>query len=62
MLRSEGDAAKLKLARMEGEKQAETARIEAERRTSERRAAEANLKELTIAYAAFANGGYKISP
>src|SRR6185503_15891326 len=40
-LRSEGDAAKLKLARLEGEKQAETARIEAERRAVERRAAEA---------------------
>ena len=37
-LRSEGEAAKLKLARFEGEKQAETARIEAERRATERRA------------------------
>src|SRR6476619_8238064 len=44
-LRSEGDSAKLKVARMEGEKQAETARVEAERRAAERRAAEATLKE-----------------
>ena len=39
-LRAESDAAKLKLARLEGEKQAETARIEAERRAVERRTAE----------------------
>jgi outer membrane protein OmpA-like peptidoglycan-associated protein len=44
-LRSESDAAKLKLARLEGEKQAETARAESERRTLERRNAEAALKE-----------------
>jgi outer membrane protein OmpA-like peptidoglycan-associated protein len=44
-LRSESDAAKLKLARLEGEKQAETARVEAEQRASERKAAEVNLKE-----------------
>jgi outer membrane protein OmpA-like peptidoglycan-associated protein len=44
-LRAESDAAKLKLARLEGEKQAETARVEAERRAVEKRAAEANLKE-----------------
>jgi outer membrane protein OmpA-like peptidoglycan-associated protein len=49
-LRSEGDAAKLKLARLEGEKQAETARIEAERRATERRAAEASLKETLAKY------------
>jgi outer membrane protein OmpA-like peptidoglycan-associated protein len=49
-LRSEGDAAKLKLARLEGEKQAETARVEAERRAVERRAAEANLKETLAKY------------
>lgn len=49
-LRSEGDAAKLKLARLEGEKQAETARVEAERRATERRAAEANLKETLAKY------------
>src|SRR5574338_687835 len=36
-LRSESEAAKLKLARLEGEKQAETARVEAERRATERR-------------------------
>ena len=50
VLRSEGDAAKLKLARLEGEKQAETARVEAERRAAERRAAEANLKETLAKY------------
>src|ERR1041384_6455507 len=49
-LRSEGDSAKLKLARMEGEKQAETARVEAERRAAERRAAEATLKETLAKY------------
>jgi outer membrane protein OmpA-like peptidoglycan-associated protein len=50
VLRSEGDAAKIKLARFEGEKQAETARVEAERRAAERRAAEANLKETLAKY------------
>ena len=49
-LRSEGDAAKLKLARMEGEKQAETARVEAERQAADKRAAEANLKETLSKY------------
>ena len=50
ILRSEGDSAKLKLARLEGEKQAETARLEAERRAAERRSAEANLKETLAKY------------
>jgi outer membrane protein OmpA-like peptidoglycan-associated protein len=50
MLRSEGDAAKLKLARLEGEKQAETARLEAEKRAADRRSAEANLKETLAKY------------
>jgi outer membrane protein OmpA-like peptidoglycan-associated protein len=49
-LRSEGDAAKLKLARLEGEKQAETARVEAERRAVEQRTGEANLKETLAKY------------
>jgi outer membrane protein OmpA-like peptidoglycan-associated protein len=49
-LRSESDAAKLKLARLEGEKQAETARVEAEQRASERKAAEVNLKETLAKY------------
>ncbi|HEX6718564.1 MAG TPA: OmpA family protein [Pyrinomonadaceae bacterium] len=49
-LRSESDDAKLKLARLEGEKQAETARVEAERKAAERRAAEANLKETLAKY------------
>ena len=44
-LRSESDAAKVKLARMEGEKQAETARADAERRLLEQKNAEAALKE-----------------
>ena len=50
VLRSDSDAAKLKLARLEGEKQAETARVEAERRAAERRTAEANLKETLAKY------------
>lgn len=49
-LRSESDAAKLKLARLEGEKQAENARVEAERRAAEKRTAEANLKETLAKY------------
>ena len=49
-LRAEGDSAKLKLARLEGEKQAETARVEGERRAAERKAAEANLKETLARY------------
>lgn len=49
-LRVDSDAAKIKLARLEGEKQAETARVEAERRENERRAAEANLKETLAKY------------
>lgn len=49
-LRSESEAAKLKLARLEGEKQAETARVEAERRAAERRTAEATLKETLTKY------------
>jgi outer membrane protein OmpA-like peptidoglycan-associated protein len=44
-LRTESETAKIKLARLEGEKQAETDRIEAERRAQERRNAEAALKE-----------------
>jgi outer membrane protein OmpA-like peptidoglycan-associated protein len=47
-IRTEGDAAKISLARLEGEKRAEQNRIEAERREQERRNAEANLK-LTLA-------------
>jgi outer membrane protein OmpA-like peptidoglycan-associated protein len=50
LLRSESDAAKLKLARLEGEKQAETARVEAEKRAADRRSAEANLKETLAKY------------
>ena len=49
-LRAEGDAAKLKLARLEGEKQAETARVEAEKRAADRKIAEANLKETLAKY------------
>ncbi|HET9479828.1 MAG TPA: OmpA family protein [Pyrinomonadaceae bacterium] len=49
-LRAESDAAKLKLARLEGEKQAEVARVEAERRAAERRIAEATLKETLAKY------------
>jgi outer membrane protein OmpA-like peptidoglycan-associated protein len=49
-LRSESDNAKLKVARFEGEKQAETTRIEAERRAQERRTSEATLKETLAKY------------
>jgi outer membrane protein OmpA-like peptidoglycan-associated protein len=49
-VRAESDAAKLNLARFEGEKQAETARVEAEQRAVQRRAAEANLKETLSKY------------
>ena len=49
-LRSEGEAAKIKLARLEGEKQAETDRVEAERRTQERKANEATLKQTLAKY------------
>ena len=49
-LRSDSDSAKLKLARLEGEKQAETARVESEQRAAAKRAAEANLKETLAKY------------
>ena len=44
-VRAEGDDAKIKLARLEGERQAEQARSEAERREQQRRVAEATLKQ-----------------
>lgn len=44
-VRAEGEGAKIKLARMEGARQAEEARREAERREQERRAAEVTLKQ-----------------
>jgi outer membrane protein OmpA-like peptidoglycan-associated protein len=44
-VRGEGDAAKLKLARLEGERQAEEARRATEQRDQERRSAEATLKQ-----------------
>ena len=43
-VRTEGDAARLKLARMEGERAAETARVESERRAAQQREALSNLK------------------
>jgi outer membrane protein OmpA-like peptidoglycan-associated protein len=49
-LRSDSEAAKIKLARLEGEKQAEAARLEAEKRAQDRRAAEATLKETLAKY------------
>ena len=49
-LRTESEAAKIKLARLEGEKQAETARVEAERRAQERKATEATLKQTLAKY------------
>src|ERR1044072_2810309 len=49
-LRADSETAKLKVARYEGEKEAENARIEAERRATERRNAEATLKETLAKY------------
>jgi outer membrane protein OmpA-like peptidoglycan-associated protein len=49
-LRSESDAAKIKLARLEGEKEAEKARVDAERRAVEQRNAEASLKQSLAKY------------
>jgi outer membrane protein OmpA-like peptidoglycan-associated protein len=49
-LRSESVTARLKLARLEGEKEAENARVEADRRAAERRNAEATLKETLAKY------------
>jgi len=49
-VRGEGETAKLTLARLEGEKQAEEARRQAERREQERRAAEATLKKTLAKY------------
>jgi outer membrane protein OmpA-like peptidoglycan-associated protein len=43
-VRTEGDDAKLKLARIEGERQAEQARVDAERRVAQQREALSNLK------------------
>jgi outer membrane protein OmpA-like peptidoglycan-associated protein len=43
-VRTEGDAARLKLARMEGERAAEQARTEAERRAAQQQEALSNLK------------------
>ena len=43
-VRQEGDAARLKLARMEGERAAEQARADAERRAAQQQEALANLK------------------
>ena len=45
LVRSEGEAAKINLARLEGAKRAEDARLEAEQREQQRRAAEATLKQ-----------------
>ena len=49
-VRSEGETAKIKLARMEGEKQAEDARREAAQREEARRATEATLKQTLAKY------------
>jgi outer membrane protein OmpA-like peptidoglycan-associated protein len=43
-VRTEGDAARLKLARMEGERAAEQARVQAEQRATQQRAAISSLK------------------
>lgn len=57
IVRAEGDAARLKLARLEGEKQAELARREAERREQERRVAEATLKDTLSKYGTLSENG-----
>jgi outer membrane protein OmpA-like peptidoglycan-associated protein len=49
-VRSTGDAAKVQLARLEGEKQAEEARRQAEQEEQQRRAAEAVLKQTLANY------------
>lgn len=49
-LRAESNNAKLKLARLEGEKEADRLRVEAERRAIERRNAEATLKATLAKY------------
>jgi outer membrane protein OmpA-like peptidoglycan-associated protein len=61
-LRAESDAAKLKLARLEGEKQAETDRVEAERRAVERKNAEAALKASLAKYGTVkeTNAGFRL--
>jgi outer membrane protein OmpA-like peptidoglycan-associated protein len=61
-LRAESDAAKLKLARLEGEKQAETARVDAERRMVERKNAEAALKASLAKYGTVkeTNAGFRL--
>ncbi|MGI8734384.1 MAG: OmpA family protein [Pyrinomonadaceae bacterium] len=49
-VRSEGDNARIRLARMEGERQAEVARKEAEQRDQQRREAAAALKQTLAKY------------
>ncbi|MET0622817.1 MAG: OmpA family protein [Pyrinomonadaceae bacterium] len=49
-VRTEGDAARLRLARIEGERSAEQARIEGERRAAQQQAALANLKSSLARY------------
>lgn len=49
-VRAEGEAAKVNLARLEGAKQAEDTRAEAERREQQRRAAEATLRQTLVKY------------
>jgi outer membrane protein OmpA-like peptidoglycan-associated protein len=48
--RTEGEAAKLKLAGIEGEKRAEQSRVDAEQRETNRRAAEATLKKTLVKF------------
>lgn len=49
-VRTEGDAARLRLARIEGERAAEQARVEGERRAAQQQAALANLKSSLARY------------
>jgi outer membrane protein OmpA-like peptidoglycan-associated protein len=59
-VRAESDDAKLKLARMEGERQAEQARAEAERRAAQQREALSNLKSTLARFGAVKETGQGI--
>jgi outer membrane protein OmpA-like peptidoglycan-associated protein len=61
-VRAESDAARIKLARLEGEKQAETARLEADRRSVERKNAEGALKAALAKFGTLkeTNSGFRL--
>ncbi len=62
-VRSEGENARIRLARIEGERQAEEARREAEQQEEERRAAHATLKQTLTKFGTVkeAAGGYQLT-